>query len=84
MFGEEEVLVRADALANGSIGLKDERQAAVDCVALDLGLPELLLVDGLRLLSHGVRAEPPRPVLLAFEAQQLVSLMARRSLFGAA
>ncbi|NEX46246.1 Hint domain-containing protein [Pseudotabrizicola algicola] len=84
MFGEEEVLVRADALANGSIGRKDARQAAVDCVAVDLGLPELLLVDGLRLLSHGVRAAPPRTVLLAFEAQQLVSLMARRSLFGAA
>ena len=84
MFGEEEVLVRADALANGTIGRSDGRQAAIDCVAVDLGLPELLLVDGLKLLSHGVRATPPRPVLLAYEAQQLVSLMARRSLFGAA
>ncbi|MDR7126167.1 Hint domain-containing protein [Pseudotabrizicola sp. 4114] len=84
MFGVEEVLARADALANGTIGRSDGRQAAIDCVAVDLGLPELLLVDGLKLLSHGVRAEPPRPVLLAFEAQQLVSLMARRSLFGAA
>lgn len=84
MFGVEEVLVRAEALANGTIGRLDARQAATDCVAVDLGLPELLLVDGLKLLSHGARAEPPRQVLLAFEAQQLVSLMARRSLFGAA
>lgn len=84
MFGEEEVLVRAHALANGLIGRSDGRQAAIDCVAVDLGLPELMLVDGLKVLSHGVRAEPPRPVLLAYEAQQLVSLMERRSLFGAA
>ncbi|MFN3723535.1 MAG: Hint domain-containing protein [Paracoccaceae bacterium] len=84
MFGVEEVLVRAGGLANGTIARTDGRQAAIDCVALDLGLPELLLVDGLKVLSHGVRAEPPLPVLLAFEAQQLVSLMARRSLFGAA
>ena len=84
MFGVEEVLVRAGSLANGTIARSDGRQAAIDCVALDLGLPELLLVDGLKLLCHGVRAEPPLPVLLAFEAQQLVSLMARRTLFGAA
>ncbi|MDO8882994.1 MAG: Hint domain-containing protein [Pseudotabrizicola sp.] len=84
MFGVEEVLVRADALANGTIARIDGRQAAIDCVTVDLGLPELLLADGLKLLSHGFRAEPPRPVLLPFEAQQLVSLMARRSLFGAA
>ncbi|TGD43787.1 hypothetical protein EEB11_07300 [Pseudotabrizicola sediminis] len=84
MFGVEEVLVSAGALANGTIGRLDGRQAAIDCVALDLGLPELLLVDGLRLLSHGALAEPPLQVLLPYEAQQLVSLMARRSLFGAA
>jgi hypothetical protein len=84
MFGVEEVLVRANALANGTIARTDGRQAAIDCVTVDLGLPELLLADGLKLLSHGVRAEPPRPVLMPYEAQQLVSLMARRSLFGAA
>ena len=84
MFGVEEVLVPAHALANGTIARSDERQASVDCVSLDLGLPELLLVDGLTLLSHGGVVEPPRPVLQAFEAQQLVSLMARRTLFGAA
>lgn len=84
MFGVEEVLVSAGALANGTIGRLDGRQAAVDCVALDLGLPELLLADGLRLLSHAPRAEPPLPVLQGYEAQQLVSAVARRSLFGAA
>jgi hypothetical protein len=84
MFGVEEVLVAAHALANGTIARSDDRQASVDCVSLDLGLPELVLVDGLKLLSHGIRTAPPLPVLQGFEAQQLVSLMARRTLFGAA
>ncbi|WP_103334260.1 Hint domain-containing protein [Pseudotabrizicola formosa] len=84
LFGAEEVLLSAGALANGTIGRLDGRQAAIDCVALDLGLPELLLVDGLKLLSHSALAEAPLPVLQAYEAQQLVSAVARRSLFGAA
>lgn len=84
MFGVEEVLVRAGGLANGSIARSDGRQASTDCVAIDLGLPELMLVDGLKLLSHGIRMDPPRKVLHSYETQQLVSLMARRSLFGAA
>ena len=84
MFGVEEVLVRAAALANGTIARSDGLHASTDGVALDLGLPELIMVDGLRLLSHGFETEPSCKVLHAFEAQQLVSLMARRSLFGAA
>jgi hypothetical protein len=84
MFGTEEVLVPAQALANGTIAARDARQALTDCVSLDLGVPELLCVDGLTVLSHGARTEPPRPVLHAYEAQQLVSLITRRSLYGAA
>jgi|JI8StandDraft_2_1071088.scaffolds.fasta_scaffold32065_2 hypothetical protein len=84
MFGVEEVLLRAHALANGTIARTDERQAAIDCVSIDLGLPEMVQADGLRLLSHGYAGAAPLPVLKAFEAQQLVSMLARRSLFGAA
>ncbi len=84
MFGVEQVLVRAGALANGTIARSDGRQASIDCVSIDLGLPELIQVDGLALLSHGVRTEPQQKILQAYEAQQLVSLMARRTLFGAA
>ncbi len=84
MFGDEAVLVRAGSLANGSVARNDGLHASIDCVAIDLGLPELMLADGLKLLSHGALAEPPLTVLHAYEAQQLVSLMARRSLFGAA
>ena len=85
MFGLEEVLVRANALANGTIARSDSLQSSTDCIAIDLGLPELMIVDDLKFLSHGLAsAEAPRKVLQAYEAQQLVSLMARRCLFGAA
>jgi len=85
MFGVEEALITAGALANGSIATKDGLHASTDCISIDLGLPELMLVDGLKVLSHGAVISPPsRKVLLPFEAQQLVSLIARRSLQGAA
>ncbi len=84
MFSVEEVLVRASALANGTIARSDNLQSSTDCIAIDLGLPELLRADGLKLLSHGFAGTPPLKVLLPYEAQQLVSLMARRSLHGAA
>jgi hypothetical protein len=85
MFGVEEALISAGALANGSIAVLDGLHASTDCIAIDLGLPELMLVDGLKVLSHGtVPCPPARKVLLPYEAQQLVSLMARRSLQGAA
>lgn len=85
MFGVEEVLISAGALANGSIAKTDSLHASTDCIAIDLGLPELMLVDGLKILSHGAVISPPsRKVLLPYEAQQLVSLTARRTLQGAA
>lgn len=84
MFGEEDVLIPAEALADGTIARKDGFRAAMDCVSIDLGLPELLISDGLRLLSHGMVGAPPRNVLHPYEAQQLVSLIGRRSRHGAA
>ncbi|MFN3845652.1 MAG: Hint domain-containing protein, partial [Paracoccaceae bacterium] len=42
MFGVEQVLVHAGALANGTIARSDGRQASIDCVSVDLGLPELI------------------------------------------
>lgn len=84
MFGEEEVLLRADALADGMIARRDGLRAATDGISIDMGLPELLLADGLRILCQGPVTAPPRKVLHAYEAQQLVSLMARRSRHGAA
>ncbi|MEF3047916.1 Hint domain-containing protein [Pseudotabrizicola sp. L79] len=84
MFGEEEVLVQADALTDGSIARRDSFRAAMDCVSIDLGLPELLLADGLQILSHSLTGEAPRAILHPYEAQQLVSLIGRRSRHGAA
>lgn len=84
MFGEEEVLIHAANLTDGTIARVDGYRAATDCVAIDLGMPELLLADGLRILSHGPVAEAPRYVLHPFEAQQLVSLIGRRTRHGAA
>ncbi len=84
MFGEEEVLIHAEALADGSIARIDGFRAAMDCVSLDLGLPELMIADGLQILSHGAAQAAPRPVLYRYEAQQLVSLIGRRTRHGAA
>lgn len=84
MFGEEEVLVDAGALADGTIARLDGYRAAIDGIAIDLGMPELLLADGLAILSHGPVQAAPRAVLHPYEAQQLVSLIGRRSRHGAA
>lgn len=84
MFAVEEVLLPAGALADGILARPDGLRASTDGIAIDLGLPELMLVDGLRLLSHSTAAAPPRMVLHPYEAQQLVSLMSRRSRHGAA
>lgn len=84
MFGVEEVLLTAGSFANGEIARPDGLFASTDGIAIDTGLPELLLADGLRLLSHGLMQKTPRMVLHAYEAQQLVSLLSRRSRHGAA
>lgn len=84
MFGVEEVLLPAGTLADGTMARADGLRASTDGIAIDLGLPELILADGLRLLTHGPGTEPPRMVLHPYEAQQLVSLISRRSRHGAA
>jgi hypothetical protein len=84
MFGVEEVLLPAGTLAEGTMARADGLRASTDGIAIDLGLPELILADGLRLLTHGPGTEPPRMVLHPYEAQQLVSLISRRSRHGAA
>lgn len=84
MFGDEEILLPAEALCDGTIALTDGLRAAMDCVSIDLGLPELIMADGLRLLSHGAVQTAPRKVLHQYEAQQLISLISRRTRHGAA
>lgn len=84
MFGEEEVLLPAAALTDGTIARTDGFRSATDCIAIDLGLPELLLADGLAILSKGALVHAPRYVLHPYEAQQLVSLIGRRTRHGAA
>lgn len=84
MFGVEEVLLPAGAFADGTIARPDGLRASTDGIAIDTGLPELLIADGLRLLSHGLLQQAPRMVLHPYEAQQLVSLLSRRSRHGAA
>lgn len=83
MFGTEEVLLPLGALADGRMARAETGRSLVEGVAIDLGAPRLLLADGLPLLSHGTQGPLPRPLLAPWEAQQLVTLLSRRSRHGA-
>lgn len=81
LFGEDEVLVPAGALADGCVALRDGRRALCDAVTLDLGAPVTLIADGCCLISaHARGAELPRRVLRDFETLPLQSLLGRVSL----
>lgn len=84
LFGSEEVLLPAEALAHGHIARRESLRPVTDGIAIDLGRPELILADGLKLLSHSPLGPPPRQILHPWEAQELASLIARRSRHGTA
>jgi hypothetical protein len=85
LTGEEEVLVPAGALADGRVAERDNRRAVTHCVALDLGLPALVLADGCCLLSASAEgATLPRRTLRDWEMAPLLSLLGRTSLRPAA
>ena len=85
LTGEEEVLVPAGALADGRVADRDNRRAVTHCVALDLGLPALVLADGCCLLSAQTEGAPlPRRTLRDGEMTRLLSLLGRTSLRPAA
>lgn len=82
LFGEEEVLVGAGALVDGSTVLSDNRRATTQGVSLDLGQLHLIDVDGCVLMTaHNGRASTkpilPLRALHDYEALPLMSLLRR-------
>lgn len=77
LFGEDTVLVSADALRDGNSALADTRRPMSSGIALDLGTPELILADGCALLSKVQAAPLPYRLLEGFEALPLQSLLGR-------
>lgn len=82
LCGVEEALVPAIALCDGKVAEREERRAVTDTVALDLGLPALIIADGCCLLSAcetGTEALPRR-ALAPFETLPLMALLGRTAL----
>lgn len=77
LFGEDTVLVSADALRDGNSALTDTRRPMTSGIALDLGTPELILADGCALLSLAEDEPLPYRLLEGFEALPLRSLLGR-------
>lgn len=82
LFGEEEVLVGAGALVDGSTVLSDNRRATTVGVSLDLGQLHLLDVDGCVLMTGHNGPLSTRPILPLralhdYEALPLMSLLRR-------
>lgn len=78
LFGEEEVLVLARDLADGSMAYADGRRSAAVGVVLDLGMPELVEADGCLLATAGPEGmAPARRLLDAFETKPLRNALAR-------
>lgn len=81
LFGEDEVLVPAQALADGKVAIRDDRRAVTDAVTLDLGMPTTVIADGCCLVSsHAEGAPLPRRPLEPFETLPLLPLLGRISL----
>jgi hypothetical protein len=79
LFGEEEVLIPAACLVDGQSALREDRRAVLRGVTLDLGLAELVNIDGCQLASmQTLSATLPRRVLDRFETIPLLSLMSER------
>lgn len=82
LFGEDEVLVCAGALVDGSTAMSDNRRATTTGISLDLGQLHLIDVDGCILMTghHGpVSTMPIAPLrcLQDYEALPLMSLLRR-------
>jgi len=78
LFGDEEVLVLARELADGTMAHADGRRAAAVGVVLDLGMPELIEADGCLLATAGPEGVPPvRRLLDAFETKPLRNALSR-------
>ena len=81
LCGTEEALVPALALCDGSLAHREERRAVVTGLALDMGRPCLILVDGCCLMSHGAPDQPaPRRTLADWETPPLLALLGRVAL----
>ncbi|MCW1918287.1 Hint domain-containing protein [Rhodobacter sp. KR11] len=81
LCGTEEALVPALALCDGSLAHREERRAVVEGLALDLGRPALILVDGCCMMSHAAPgAEAPRRTLADWETPPLLALLGRVAL----
>jgi hypothetical protein len=77
LFGEDAVLVPARHLVDGQAALWDDRRSLAVGVALDLGLPELVLCGSCWLPTRiGAGQSAPRRLLDAYEAVPLVSSIA--------
>lgn len=79
LFGEDAVLAPAAALRDGNSALPDIRRPITNCIALDLGKPNLILADGCPLLCGTDNAMAPLPYRLLhdYEALPLQSLLGR-------
>lgn len=75
LFGEEAVLAPAAALCDGNSALPDTRREVTQCIALDLGAPEVIFADGCPLLMMPDKTASPLPyrLLHGYEAQTLQS-----------
>ena len=81
LCGTEEALVPALALCDGSQAQREDRRPVIEGLALDLGRPALILVDGCCLMSHAAPgAEAPRRTLADWETTPLLALLGRVAL----
>lgn len=78
LFGDEEVLVAARELVDGTMAYAEGRRSAAVGVVLDLGMPELIEADGCLLATAGPDGvAPARRLLDAFETKPLRNALVR-------
>lgn len=77
LFGEDEVLITAAALVDGRTALAEQRRMIAPSVALLFDRPQILNVDGCRLLAALPDDHAPRRCLLDYEAQMLMTQLGR-------
>ena len=74
LFGEDEVLVRAQDLVDGSRALVEERAAVLPWIAVDLGEPALIEADGCAFASAAGKGA----ALRCLERYEAITLQAMR------
>lgn len=77
LFGEDAVLAPAGALRDGNCALSDHRRPMTTCIALDLGMPALIIANGCPLLCSADAAPLPYRLLHDYEVLPLQSLLGR-------